>query len=118
MADVDRENLSVIGGDTLTLDLTLLDINQDPVTDLVGAVAVMEVRQNVLDTELAASGIAQIDTDLATVQFTLTDEVTDTLLAPTEIKKLFQYGCKLIYSDGSELTILTGNLAVIRGVVV
>ena len=95
-----------------------MDINQDPVTDLVGATAVIEVRQNVLDTELAATSMAQIDTDLATVQFTLTDEMTDTLLAPTEIKRLFQYGCKITYSDSTELTLLTGSLAVVRGVVV
>lgn len=117
MATAQRENLQVIAGDTLTLDLQLLDGNKDPVTDLVGAHAVMEIRENVLDVTLDASSLAVITTETAMVQFTITDEATDSLLIASDVRKIFEYGCRVIYSDGSAQTILVGSLVVVRGIV-
>ena len=111
------ENLEVVAGDTLTVDLELLDEDSLPVTDLVGASAVMEIRENVLDVTLDASATAVINTTDALVQFTIPGSVTETWLGATDIKKVFRYGCRITYSDNTIRTILGGKIMVNRGVV-
>jgi len=111
------ENLDVVAGDTLTVDLELLDEDGLPVTDLVGASALMEIRENVLDATLDASAVASINTTDALVQFTIPGAVTSTWLGATDIKKVFRYGCRITYSDATIRTILGGKIMVNRGVV-
>lgn len=110
-------NLEIIAGDDLTLDLELRDSNNVLVADLVGAVAVMQVREDIFDSTLDAISTGIVTPANGTIQFTIPKEDTLLLLPVKESKKHYQYGCRVTYSDSTAITILQGKLTVIRGVV-
>lgn len=110
------ELLKVIAGNTLTLDLQVLDRNKEPVTDLVGATGVFQIREE-CGSELVIQSIAEIDPPTASVQITVPKEQTTPLLPDGVIRKFYKYGTRIEYSDGSTRTILMGRLMVTCGVV-
>lgn len=112
-----QEDFEVVAGDDLPLDLTLLDANEEPVTDLVGATGEMQIRRTIKDPTLILTTAAVITPATATVQFTLSDVETKALLGTTCGKEVYVYGCKITYSDGNIFTLMTGRLTVINGVV-
>jgi len=110
------ELLKVIAGNTLTLDLQVLDRNKEPVTDLVGATGVFQIREE-CRSDLVIESTAYIDPATASVQITVPKEETAPLLPTGDMRKFYKYGARIEYSDGSTRTILMGRLMVTCGVV-
>ena len=125
---IPQHHFDLISGNTLTIDLALLDDRGLPVTDLVGATAEMQIRKSVLATETVFTStesealVTPTDGDVnspsdSMVQFTISEAKTAALLAAGETKKTYIYGCRITYSDGFVSTILTGKLNIMKGVV-
>lgn len=125
---IQQHHFDVMAGNTLTIDLQLQDDAGLPVTDLVGAVAEMQIRKTVLspDTVFTSSVLeAEVtptdgdanDPSPSLVQFSIDEAKTALFLTGNETKKTYVYGCRLTYSDGHVSTLLVGRLTVIKGVV-
>jgi hypothetical protein len=110
------ELLEVVAGTTLTADLELLDRDMNPVTDLVGAVGYMQVRDE-CGGDLIIEEQAVITPEAGTVQFRILASATPALLPVGKLRKFYKYGCRIEYSDGSVVPVMTGRLLVTCGVV-
>jgi hypothetical protein len=117
-----------IVGNTLSIDLSLLDDKGEPVTDLVGATVELQIRNSVLSVDTlftsdASEGVViptdgdVLDPTPSLLQFSIDQSKTALFLTGNETKKTFVYGCRLTYSDGFVTTVLTGRIQFIKGVV-
>ena len=110
-------DITITSGDDFHLDFLMLDENEEPVTDLLGATGLLQIRSSTLSNEVLASAHAVIVSNEGSVQFTIPDTITETFLADGDMRRSLVYGTKITYSDGVEETPVFGRLMVKRGVV-
>lgn len=110
-------DIKITAGDDFILDFLVLDENNDPVADLLGATAELSIKARMLDSEETYSTSAVISPSTGAIQFTVPDTVTETFLADGDMKQTYVYGTKITYSDGIEESPVSGRLMVFRGVV-
>lgn len=124
---IQQHHFDLVAGNTLTIDLELLDDQGLPVTDLVGATVALQIRKTILTDPIFTSdeheaivtptdGVADTPSP-SLLQFSVDGAKTALFLTGNDTKKTFVYGCRLTYSDGHVTTVLTGRLNVIKGVV-
>jgi len=110
-------DITIISGDDFHLDFLILDENEEPVSDLLNATGLLQIRATTLSDVVIASANAVINSAEGSIQFTIPDTVTETFLADGDMRRSMVYGTKITYADGTEETPVFGRLMVKRGVV-
>ncbi len=100
------------------LDIQLLDENKLPVTDLIGATAVLQIKGKLADASPLIAVNGYINSGNATAQFTVNDTQIGSLLADGDMRRSLVYGVRISYVDGIDEAPLQGRLKITRGVIV
>lgn len=99
------------------LDFQLLDEDKLPVTDLIGATAVLQIKGKLADANPLISVDGYINSGNATAQFTVSDSQVSSLLTDGDMRRSLVYGVRISYVDGIDEVPLQGRLRITRGVV-
>jgi len=117
MTTLQEENIEGYAGDTISIDLQLLDSDDEllPAITTTGASATLEVRSRLFgDLLFSVGGVVTPATSAIT--FTIPASDTLTLLEDGARQVVLVYGAQVIFSDASKLTLVTGKLKIVRGV--
>ncbi len=110
-------DISMKHTEDLVLDFLILDENNEPVIDLVGATAKLQIRGSVLDDSVLVEVDGVITAESGAVQFTVPDTTMMTLLSDGDMKRSLPYGTKITYADGIDEEPVAGRIKLYRGVV-
>jgi hypothetical protein len=99
------------------LDFILQDENGDPVEDLVGATAEMQIKSTTLSSTPLVTTAGVISPSEGTVQFTVPDTTMMSLLADGDMRRSLVYGTRITYSDEVDEEPVSGRIQLYRGVV-